>query len=84
MLQKKTDPGNRQINPVFKVFNASPPQFFHVVPDAIAYISWKFHENLFMYMYSVLTNVGFVLSNMGSDKQEYKEATEAYIRHLQM
>ena len=57
MLQKKkNDPENRQINPVFNGFNASPPQFFQVVPYAIADISWTFHENLFIYL-SIILNI---------------------------
>ena len=51
---KKTDQENGQINPVFKGFNASPPQFFQVVPYAIADICWKFHENLFIYLSKIL------------------------------
>ena len=54
MLKKKKDPENRQINPVFKGFNASPPQFSQMVPYAIADISWKFHENLFIYLSIIL------------------------------
>ena len=55
MLQKKEKKKRSQkINPVFKVFNASPPQFFQVVPYVIADISWKFHENLFVYLSIIL------------------------------
>ena len=43
-----------QINSVFKWFNASPPQFFQLVPYAIADISWKFHEKLFIYLSIIL------------------------------
>ena len=52
--EKKTDPENGLINPVFKGFNASPPQFFQVVSYAIADISWKFHENILIYLSIIL------------------------------
>ena len=41
MLKKNTDPENRQINPVFKGFNAPPPQFSRFPYPEPVYTGWS-------------------------------------------
>ena len=43
MLVTNTDPENRKMNPVFKVWNIIP-KIFQIVPHLIADLSWKFYE----------------------------------------